>query len=151
MPKNIRKGLCAMIFRATEEIADRFESDGIKCDIHEEEHTSTVLVGVDLDNTGILIRFISADDDNDVAIRVYHFAQVPKDHTAWGLLAVNKLNDKYRFVTFTFDSDDHSIDIRADLLVTTVDVGDAATEMLARLVKICDEAYPELMKAIWSE
>ena len=68
-----------------------------------------------------------------------------------GLLAVNKLNDKYRFVTFTFDMNDHSIDIRADLLVTTVDVGDAATEMLARIVSICDEAYPELMRTMWAE
>ena len=138
-----------MIYKATMEIAARFQADGIKCDIHEEERSSSVLVGVALDHTKILIRFISADDDNDAAIRVYHFAQVPKDHTALGLLAVNKLNEKYRFVTFTFDSDDHSIDIRADLLVTTVDVGDAATEMLARLVSICDEAYPELMRLIW--
>ena len=140
-----------MIYKATREIAERFKAEDLRFDIEEGDTSSSVTIFGGLDNTSIRIQYISYDDDNDVSIRVYRFAQVPEDRNAAAFLAVNKLNERFRYVNFVFDTKDRSVDIHIDLPLTTVNVGDTALEMLHRLASICDDAYPDLMRALWRE
>ena len=140
-----------MIFRATNEIADRFKSLGLDCKIEETKNASIVHLTIKLERDRITIMFISMDDGADVAIHVYGFATFPEYRMDAALRAVNTLNSTYRFVAFSIDAEKPCVNVRADLPAATADVGGAASEMLGRVVKICDEAYPELMKAIWSK
>ena len=84
-----------------------------------------------------------------MACRIFSFLKVPEAKRGAVLEAVNTLQRKYRYVTFTLD-DDNEIHIGHDLPVRTVNVGDVCVEMFIRMAKIADEAYPIFMKAIWS-
>ncbi|MBR7038248.1 MAG: YbjN domain-containing protein [Oscillospiraceae bacterium] len=139
-----------MIFRATEEIADRFESDGVDCEIEETENASILHLAIKLEYNEITIRFISTDDGADVAIRVFDLASFPEARMNAVLRAVNTLNRAYRFAAFSVDEEKNRVDVRADLPVNTADIAEAAYEMFLRMTSICNDAYPELMKAIWS-
>ena len=44
---------------------------------------------------------------------------------------------------FFFDEDCEAVAIRSH------DVGDICLEYVSRCINICDDAYPELMKALW--
>ena len=95
------------------------------------------------------IRFISRDDDNDVAVRVYELVSVDDAHKAKVLAAINKLNAKYRYIKFVLD-DDGDVNLEYDYLVDCPDPAASAKEIVIRIVKMVDEAYPELMRAMWA-
>ncbi len=145
----ILKGEQTMIYQATQAIADRFEEENYKFRISEEENTSRVIAGVTCDNTTIDIHFISSDDDNDVSVRVFRLVRFPEDKLDTILRVVNALNRQFRFARFIVDEEDRSVDIHHDIQSCTQDVGEAAVEMFCRLPNIADDAFPQLMKAIW--
>ena len=150
MPETIRKGLCAMIYQATEEVADRFDEAGLPYQIEETDGASIVHLSVDLEDTKIELLFISSDDDPDVSVRVFQFARFPVANMDSAIRAVNKLNCEYRHVAFTVDEEKHAINVRADLPLNTDNIGDIAFEMYHRVCAICKDVYPQLMHDIWS-
>ena len=61
-----------MLFHATNLITEAFDRHGIKYHVDEREDVSIVLAGFAIRmGPQIDVRFISNDDDNDVAIRVF--------------------------------------------------------------------------------
>ena len=139
------------VFRATKEVAAALDQKEIKYNILTLKESSAVQVKYSGDNFSTLeILFISSDDDSDVKVRVFGFVSgVPKDKRGAVLETINAMNDKFRYVKFTLDSDD-DLNISYDVPVSEKEVGSIACEMVARFVNIADEAYPEFMKAIWS-
>ena len=65
---------------------------------------------------------------------------------------MNSLNAKYRFVKWVLDKDG-DIHVEFDMPSGTppVILGDLALEVFLRMVKIADDAYPTIMRKIWSE
>jgi len=140
-----------MIRNATKAIAEALDAAEIKYRITEPGEGSTLIVGFKAENvSSIEIKFISLDDDNDVAVRLFSLVKVPENKTAQVLTCLNELNGKFRYVNFYIDSD-NDVTISYDFPVrTTADnVGAIGVEMTHRFVKIADEAYPMIMKAIW--
>lgn len=139
------------LFRATREIAAYFTEKNVKFDVRRADNMSVLETGMRGTNVNaIKLVFISRDDDSDVAIRSFNITpKIPEDKKSVVLEAMNKLNSKYRFVKFALD-DDGAISVSYDVPTSAGEVGGIAFEMLVRLVKIIDESYPELMKAIWS-
>ena len=68
---------------------------------------------------------------------------------AEGMAAINQQNAKFRFVKFVIDTNDHTVQAEADVAFRSHDVGDICLEYVSRCINICDDAYPELMKALW--
>lgn len=100
----------------------------------------------------ILIRFISRDDDNDVVIRVFEIInKVPAEKRAAVLEVCNQMHIKVRYVKFVLD-EDNDLNLEYDLPQETSDdcVGEAAFEMLYRIVKILDDNYSAFMKALYA-
>ena len=129
-----------MVYNATKLIKKAFDSNDINCRIRETESTSAVEAGFSGENApNFIVRFISTDDDNDVAIRILSFVKVPEKKRAAVLDAINSLQRRFRYVNYTID-----------LPMRTQNVGDVCVEMFIRIVKIADDSYPVLMKAIWS-
>ena len=93
------------------------------------------------------IRFISKDDDNDVAVRVFGLVNVKTSNRGRILQLINKLNGRYRFVKFVLD-DDSDVNIEYDYLNRCPDPVASAEEIVVRIVNLVDETYPELMHAI---
>ena len=139
-----------MVYKATKAIAEALEAKGIKYSVNELSKSSNVKVGVSGKNVSHFdIRFISSDDDNDVSVRVYSLVKVPEAKLETMLEKLNEMNDQYRYARFHVDSD-NEVTVSFDMALCVDNVGDIAFELVARLMKIVDDSYPDLMKIIWS-
>ncbi len=139
------------VYQATQAIYNRLrEEDGWRPFIDETSKSSVVWLQFGVKNGGSYkIRFISSDDDNDVAVRVYSLITVDEDKRPQVMKALNDLNRRFRFIKFVCD-DDGDVNVEYDFLVNAENIPASAREMVIRLVKIIDESYPEIMKALWS-
>lgn len=139
------------MYQMTTKIYEALKQNGnLKVFTEEASESSAVWLQFGIKNGGSYrIRFISTDNDNDVAVRVYSLVSVEESKRANVLTAINKLNRKYRFVKFNMD-DDGDVNVEYDYLVNDPDPSASAMELIIRLVKIIDDTYPELMRAMWA-
>lgn len=139
------------MYKMTREIYQELKNTaGLKVFTEETDRSSQVWLQFGIKNGGSYrIRFISRDDDNDVAVRIYGLVTVEEENRAKVLPALNKLNGRFRYVKFAMD-DDGEIDLEYDYLVRCPNPVASAEEIVIRMVKIVDEAYPELMRAMWA-
>lgn len=140
-----------MIYQATKLIHQHLsQAEGLKAFIDETENTSAVWLQFGIKNGGSYrIRFISTDNDNDVAVRIFSLLSVEDDKRPQVLQALNTLNRRFRFVKFTLD-DDGDVNVEYDFPVSAGNLAAASKELVVRIVSIVDKAYPELMKAMWA-
>lgn len=99
------------------------------------------------------VRFISLDDDNDVAIRALGIVGgVPKEKRLRVLEACNEINCKRRFLKFVLDRDG-DVNVEYDFLMRADDgcIGEMACEVFAITMHLIDKDYPLLMKAIYTD
>lgn len=95
------------------------------------------------------VRVVSFFDGNTLATRIFAFSKVPENKFGDALLACNALNDEYRFVKFYIDSDNEVV-IAADDFLDEDSAGEEAMKVAITTVRIADEAYPKLQRAIWA-
>ena len=139
-----------MIFQATRTVQQAFLTSGIKCSSADLANFSYVEAGFTGDNYTVKIRFISEDNDNDVKMLTDNIAKFPKNKFANAYKLMNELSRKYKYVKFCVD-DDGDVTAQYDfpICLTNEAVGKVAVEIALRTAKIVDDAYPEIMKAIW--
>jgi len=139
------------MFRATQEIYNALRQDeDLKVFVEEDSDSSHVWLQFGLDAGGSYrIRFISRDNDNDVAVRVFGLTKVPEQQRTKVILALNELNSKYRFLKFVCDADG-DVNVEYDYLMRDVNPAASAHELVFRIVKILDNSYPVIMRAMWS-
>ena len=138
------------MFKATRSIYRALKADSdLKVFTDEDDSRSFVWLQFGIKNGGTYrINFISTDDDNDVAVRIFGIVNASSDNIRPLLSVVNKLNCKYRYAKFSIDKDG-DVNIEYDFPLSSTPE-DCAREIVLRLANIIDEAYPELMRAIWS-
>lgn len=102
-----------------------------------------------LDETTVAVRAIFDDNGHTVAVRCFRLAHVKEDRFIDVLKICNELNNRFRWVKFAIDKD-NDINIEIDCIVNEETAGAVVLELVQRLCSIADEAYPELMKAIYS-
>lgn len=139
------------MFKATEAICEAFDEAELHYNVHDSEDSSAVIASISTKLTHYDMLFISNDDDNDVAVRVYRFVSFDESKTDEMIRLVNELNDDYRFLKFTADTSDSTITISYDIPVSCEDVGNAAVEILVKLMRNCDKFYPRIMKVLWAD
>ena len=138
------------MFKMTQIIYDALQEAGLKVFVDELERSSAVWAQFGIENGGSYkIRFISTDDDNDVAVRVFGILKADETNRHKLLPVLNALNAKYRYVKFIMDGDG-DVNLEYDYLLNCPDPSASAPEIIARFVKIIDEAYPDLMRAMWA-
>ena len=95
------------MFAATKRIYNALKAkEGLKVFTEENEKSSEVWLQFPVKNGGnYRIKFISTDNDNDVAVRVFGLLRVDDTQKAKILEALNALNVKYRYVKFCCDND----------------------------------------------
>lgn len=139
-----------MIHQATMQLERAFRAENFKFELDQVNDSSELEAKFDGDNVkNISVRFISHDEDNDVSIRAYSIVNVNPSKKANAILAVNELNNKYRYLKFTLDSD-NDINAEYDLPVRCDNPGPVCAEMFVHFMKIIDKAYPTIMQALWS-
>lgn len=138
------------MFRATQNIYNELlKVKGLKVFTDEHDNCSEVWLQFGVKNGGSYrILFISNDDDNDVAVRVFGLVEVAKEKIDHVLPVLNDLNHRFRFLKFVCDSDG-DINVEYDYPVISRPE-DSAMELVSRVANIIEEAYPKIMQAIWS-
>lgn len=139
------------MFAATKRIYNTLKNEGgLKVFTDESDKQSDAWVQFGLKNGGSYrIRFISTDNDNDVAVRIFQLVQLEQSQVANVLPVLNQLNCQYRFTKFCCDKDG-DVNVEYDYPAKSDMPERSAVEIVARFVKIVEEAYPQIMRALWS-
>ena len=130
-----------MIYQSSKAIEAALKAQNIRCDVMEGPDSSAVVTGFDLKSgDSATFHFISMSDANDVAVRVFHFAQ---GESAKLQSVINDLNCKFRYAKFTL-REGGEVCVEMDIPQETTDVGKVAFELLVRGLDIMAEASPDL-------
>ena len=120
---------------------------------HVDEYENPMIVlnfgGGDFQYTHVAIHVVFDLDGTSVQVVTSPIASAPAEKISSVLLALNECNHKFRWVKFYLDGDNDVI-ADADMIFDEQNTGDAVTEIIMRTANIIDEAYPVIMKAIWS-
>lgn len=135
-----------MMYRATREIYEVFQDNGLKCIVKELDHSSILIAGMTGRTTSFEVFYVSKDNDNDVSLRVPDLVHIDPMLMTPLLHAVNKLNCKYRYAKFIVDEEEHTVSIAFDVPLNAENTGSIALEMLARASRAVDDAYPILVQ-----
>ena len=103
------------------------------------------------DNTNeIEVNVIFNDDDTGfVALRCWSFGKIPENKRSLIINKCNELNAKYRWEKFYVDNDS-DLAVGMDAITDINTVGNFCIQLVSRMVNIYDEAFPELMRVLWS-
>ena len=140
------------MFKATKAIFGALKRSDMNLKVFTEENEKSSRVWLQFgakNGSSYRIQFISTDDDNDVAVRVFGLISVEDGKGSRVLPVLNQLNSKFRYVKFVMD-DDGDINVEYDFPVRATRVEDSAEEIVIRFVRIIDDAFPDLMHALWS-
>ena len=142
-----------MIYNATNLIAACFDEHDVKYRIEEVGDASIVEAAFGVDaGPQVVARFISRDNDNDVAVRVFGLVcKVPEERRTAVLEACNRLSGDIRFFKFYLNEEDN-VNVEADLPMRTDDgcVGECCFELFIRLMKILDDNFQVIAQALYS-
>lgn len=142
-----------MIFNATNLISETFDQREVKYRINEMESASDIEAGFKIKGgPAVSMRFISTDQKNDVAVRVFGLInEVPVEKRNAVLEACNRLSREIRFVKFCLDSNS-DVNVEYDFLSNVSDecIGECCFEIFARLMMILDEKYHVLAEALYN-
>ena len=105
--------------------------------------------GGDFSYTHVAIHVIFDLDGESAQIVTSPVAAVPGEKTAKLLLTLNECNHKFRWIKFYLDEDNDVI-VNADIIFDEINAGPTCIEIVMRTANIIDEAYPDIMKAIWA-
>lgn len=99
----------------------------------------------------LTVSFLFDEDGEDVHFVAGVITHVPEGDARRGavLEALNDANRRFRWIKFYLDQDS---DIMADgdHILTPDFVGNTCHTLLERILSVCDQAYPDFMRAIWS-
>lgn len=140
-------------FNATNRIVETFERNDLKFHVTNVNGREQVLAGFSVDNgPNVVMKFISRDDDNDVAARIFGLvSNTPKEKRFRVMEACNILNRKIRYLKFYLDIDG-DINVEYDFPLRSSDdcIGEMAFEIFIRTMKILDAEYEIFIKALYT-
>lgn len=126
-----------------------FESRNMHCQVSGDdgEIIRVGFRGKNKDSLEVLLIF--DEGNNSVALRSFGFCKVPENKKANLYKLCSKLNDSFRWVKFYLDDDD-TVTAADDAVIQLDSCGEECLELVLRMCKITDEAYPIIMKEVWS-
>lgn len=95
------------------------------------------------------IQFIATSDKGDIAVRIFSLVRFDPEKIPQLLPVLNSLNCKFRYVKFTCDNDG-DVNLEYDYPSSCSHPEETVLELVLRLVKIVDDSYPDIMRAMWS-
>ena len=141
-----------MIHKATELIIKTFDEHNVKYRVRELGDISLVEAGFEVEaGPEVVVRYISSDEDNDVAVRIYGLMhKIPSAKRAEVIEACNTLNEKVRFFKFYLDASSN-VNVEADLPLRTDDecLGECCFELFVRIMSILENEYHILAEALY--
>lgn len=139
-----------MLRKASVAIIRELDKAGLKYDTIERDGTSVVVCAIGGKVLDYKIQFISTDDDNDVALRIFDLVKYNSAKRDSVLNFLNTVNAKYRYVKFVMAEKDRTVQIECDFPQKMENVGPVAIEYIVRIMRILDECGNDLMKTLWA-
>ena len=129
----------------------KLESEEIKFETRELDAGIDVITirGAGNNCPRIQIALIFDKDGKSLVVRCYSICRVPEDKRGAVLESINSFSAEYRWMKFYIDSD-NEITCETDMQVNVDTAAESCFEMLIRIMRFSDEAYPKFMKTIWS-
>ena len=87
---------------------------------------------------------------NSVSIRSFRLFSVPEEKKDKIYEVCSDMNRKFRWVKFYVDDEDNTVTVADDAILLPESAGAEVFELMMRMAGIIDQAYPELMKALWA-
>lgn len=137
-----------MVFPATDEIYAAMKEHDLNSGIEAREESSVLHVGINTEKTSFEALYISRSEKNDVALRIYNLIKFPPDKLDAMLECVNAANLRFRFLKFTVDEQNDSVDAAYDFTIEGEGIGECAYELLMRSAGIIDDCYPTFMDVL---
>jgi hypothetical protein len=136
-------------------IQEAFDAHGVKYHISDFSEQQEIGAGFGIKNGGplIIVRFISRNQGNDIAVRIAGLANdIPAEKRLRMMEACNQLNCSFRFIKFCLTTDGN-VNVEYDLPVHLDDgcTGEAAFEIFIRFMQIMNQAYPQIAQALYAE
>ena len=103
-------------YKVIEAIAKRFDESGIHFRVDTDSVVELIEAGFSIKcGPNVFVRFISYSDDNDIAVRVLGIMTgIPKQKRARILETCNIINCKKRYMKYTLDQKQGSVDVEYD-------------------------------------
>ncbi len=116
-----------------------------------EEDVSVLRVGFSMNNKeSIRIIMFFSEDCSDIKFRAFNLAKFPEEKKDAMYKVCNDLNIHFRWIKFFVEEDDNTITAEDDAVIQLDSCGQEAMRCILQLARISDDAYPIIMKAIYS-
>ena len=143
-----------MMYKPTTIIDAAFTDEDIHHSVEQRGDIESVCAGFAVKKGPLVtIRFISRDDDNDVAVRVMSLLNdIPEKERIRVLKVINEINCAVRYAKFCLD-DDGDLNVEMDVPVKCSDdcLGKVACELFYRTMQIVRDKYELIARALYAE
>ena len=127
-----------------------FESKGLH--VKQAGDSGEVLIGgFAMENReGMMIIMHFDEDDGSAKVITQDLAKIPDNAVEKMYKVINDLNKRFRWIKFYIDDSDNTITAEDDAVIQLDSCGQEMLRCCIQLAKIADDAYPIIMKAIYS-
>ncbi|MCR4740752.1 MAG: YbjN domain-containing protein [Lachnospiraceae bacterium] len=132
---------------AAKMVAQFFEGQNTKAQELEE---TLLRIGWNFEGGSITIFFQFDEEDAHVHLEGLDFIKVPEDKFDAVYKVLNECNDDYNHIKFVLDTEHGELNARDDDVIQLDSCGPECFELMLRMVKVVEDAYPRFMKAIWA-
>lgn len=128
-------------------VSQYFESRETKASVLEDD---LLRIGWGFDGGSMEIFFKFDDEDAHVHLEGVNFIKVPDNKYDAMYKVLNECNDAYTHVKFVLDTENGQIMARDDDVIQLDSCGPECFELMIRMVRVVEDAYPKFMKAMWA-
>lgn len=115
-----------------------------------DEAQRVIRMGWTLEGTKMAIFFEFAEDGANVRMEGREFLNFPADKINTMYKIVNDCNRKYRWIKFSVDAESNTAVVECDAVIQLDSCAEEVSELMFRMIKIVEDAYPLMMKALWA-
>lgn len=139
-----------MARQITKIVSAYFTSQDVRHEVAGREDEAILTGFSGLENAGTIeIAIVFDDNERTCQLFTRDYISVPKDKIEKMYPVLNSLNAEYRWATF-YINDEGTIILKGDGVLDYDTCGTECEELTHRIVGIGNEAYPIIMKAVWS-
>lgn len=142
--------------RAFEQLTKILDENNMHYDATRVDERDCVSLRFGAENFGSLpLQFdFDKEDNGNISIKSFDICKINKENSVKMLLALNALNNKYRYITFAMDFAENEkavITASVDITVAPENEYEMINLYIYRFTEILNDAYPIIMKTAYSE
>ncbi|MCR5478117.1 MAG: YbjN domain-containing protein [Lachnospiraceae bacterium] len=131
----------------TKLVLQYFESQDVKAQQLED---TLIRAGWDFEGGSLMIFLDFDESETHVHLEGIDFINVPENKFGAMYEVLNDCNDLYSHIKFVLDKEHGQIVARDDDVISLDSCGPECFELMIRMLKVVEDAYPKFMKALWA-